>query len=234
MCFYNSMSKKAQQLAARYGRKSDIIEIAKEILEEQYRQSAFTNPDCAVVTTSESLEVRKWGLIPFWCKTQEDADKMRKFTYNARSETVFELPSFRGPILSKRCIVPSTGYFEWRHEADGTKTPYFIFVRDLEIFSLAGVCDSWQNKLTGEVLNTFSILTTQANELTGFIHNNPKTGNRMPVILNVEEEEKWLDPSLKRPDIAAMLRTFDAERMDAYTIKSDFLKKNPKDSSILL
>lgn len=65
------MSKKAQQLAVRYGRKSDIIEIAKEILEDQYRQSAFTNPDCAVVTTSESLEVRKWGLIPFWCKTKE-------------------------------------------------------------------------------------------------------------------------------------------------------------------
>ena len=104
----------------------------------------------------------------------------------------------------------------------------------MEIFSFAGVCDSWQNKLTGEVLNTFSILTTQANELTGFIHNNPKTGNRMPVILHVEEEEKWLDPSLKRPDIAAMLRTFDAERMDAHTVKSDFLKKNPKDSSILL
>jgi Uncharacterized conserved protein len=82
-------------------------------------------------------------LIPFWCKTQEDADKMRKFTYNARSETVFELPSFRGPILSKRCIVPSTGYLN-----GGTKpmdkNTLFIFVRDLEIFSLAGVCDSWQ------------------------------------------------------------------------------------------
>ena len=56
----------------------------------------------------------------------------------------------------------------------------------------------------------------------------------MPVILHVEEEEKWLDPALKRPDIAAMLRSFDAERMDAHTVKSDFLKKNPKDSSILL
>ena len=139
MCFYNSMSKKAQQLAARYGRKSDIIEIAKEILEEQYRQAAFTNPDCAIVTTSEELEVRKWGLIPFWCKTEEDAEKMRKFTYNARSETVFELPSFRGPILSKRCIVPSTGYFEWRHETDGTKSPYFIYVKDLDIISFGGV-----------------------------------------------------------------------------------------------
>ena len=234
MCFYNSMSKKAQQLAARYGRKSDIIEIAKEILEEQYRQAAFTNPDCAIVTTSEELEVRKWGLIPFWCKTEEDAEKMRKFTYNARSETVFELPSFRGPILSKRCIVPSTGYFEWRHETDGTKTPYFIFVKDLEIFSFAGVCDSWHNKQTGKVINTFSILTTQANELTGFIHNNPKTGNRMPVILEPEQEERWLDPALKRPEIASLLRTFDAERMDAHTIKSDFLKRNPKDSSILL
>ena len=109
------MSKRAMALANRYGRKTDILEIVQEILDEQYKITAFTNPDCAIVTPDANIQVAKWGLIPHWVKTEEDALKIRKMTLNAKAETVFNLPSYRVPILNKRCLVPSTGFFEFHH-----------------------------------------------------------------------------------------------------------------------
>ena len=83
-------------------------------------------------------------------------------TLNARADTIFEKPSFREPIMKKRCIVPSTGYFEWRHEG-ANKIPYYIYVKDEPIFSMAGIYDRWLDKDTGEEHKTFSIITTDTN-----------------------------------------------------------------------
>ncbi|MBB4036550.1 putative SOS response-associated peptidase YedK [Dysgonomonas hofstadii] len=221
MCFHNSISAKAQKLAARYGLKIDVVEIYKEIMEE-YHVNVFSNPYYPVITNDPQIQVMKWGLIPFWEKTEADAEQIRKMTYNAKAETVFEKPSFRESVKSHRCIVPSTGYFEWHHNADKTKTPYFIFLKDEEIFSMAVIYDIWQNKETGEVLHTFSIITTEANPLTAQIHNAKK---RMPAILSKEDELKWIDPKLTKEDITDLLKPFDASRMDAYQINNDFIKK---------
>jgi len=117
MCFYTANNKRALALAKRYGRKTDIIEMAKEIIEEQkYRINAFTHPACPIVTESENLEVARWGLIPHWTKTAQDAQKVRKMTLNARAETVFSLPSFRSPILSKRCLIPVKKQKQMKHQ----------------------------------------------------------------------------------------------------------------------
>ena len=91
MCFHNSMSKKAQELAARYGRKSDIVEIYQDILNEQYHVNAFNFPKYPIVTSSEEIQVFNWGLIPAWTKTEKDANDIRKFTLN-------------GPIQSSRSL----------------------------------------------------------------------------------------------------------------------------------
>ena len=107
-------------------------------------------------------------------------------TLNARADTIFEKPSFREPIMKKRCIVPSTGYFEWRHEG-ANKIPYYIYVKDEPIFSMAGIYDRWLDKDTGEEHETFSIITTDTNSLTDYIDN---TKHRMPAILTQEEEEE--------------------------------------------
>lgn len=227
------MSKKAQEVAARYGRKTDIIEIVKEIIEEKYHINAFTNPDCAVITSDEEIQDFKWGLIPFWAQDEEKAKGIRKMTYNARSETIFKLPSFREPILKKRCLIPSTGYFEYHHNEDESTTPYYIYLPDEEIFSMAGIYDVWHDKETGEILQTFSIITTDANKLTGEIHNGGKNARRMPVILSKADEEKWLDPKLAKEQIEALMKPFDTKLMDAYAIQSNFIKKNPKDKTIL-
>lgn len=229
MCFHNSMSAKAKRLAARYGRKSDVIEIVQDIIDEQYHVSAFNFPKYPIITTSDEVQVFDWGLIPFWTKTEKNAAEIRRMTLNARDDTLFEKPSFREPIMKKRCIVPSTGYFEWRHEGN-KKIPFYIYLKDEPIFSMAGIYDRWLNRETGEEHHTFSIITTDTNPLTDYIHN---TKHRMPAILSKEDEEKWLDASLTKTEIMFLLKPFDADQMDAYVIKNDFIRKSPSDPSIL-
>ena len=225
------MSAKATKLAARYGRNLSVVEIAEKILkeQEQYRVNAFNIPDCPIVTAEQELQNFRWGLIPFWVKDEKQADEIKRVTLNARANTIFQKPSFREPIRSKRCLVPSTGYFEWRHEGD-RKIPYYIYLKDESIFSMAGIYDEWLEKKTGEIIKTFSIITTEANPLTDYIHN---TKHRMPAILNQEDEEKWLDPKLEKSDIEQLLLPFPADLMDAYVIDRDFLKKPVDDPTIL-
>lgn len=231
MCFYNSMSAKATKLAARYDRNLSVVEIAEKILkeQEQYRVNAFSFPDCPVITSDPEIQSYRWGLIPFWVKDEKQADEIKRMTLNARADTIFSKPSFREPIMKKRCIVPSTGYFEWRHEGD-KKIPYYIFLKDEEIFSMAGIYDEWLDKTTGEIIKTFSIITTEANPLTAYIHN---TKHRMPAILSQKDEEKWLDPTLEKSDIEQLLLPFSDNRMDTYTINNDFLRKKTDDPTIL-
>lgn len=229
MCFYNSMSAKAIKLAARYGRKSDIIEIVQDIINEQYRVNAFNFPKYPVITSSSEIQVFNWGLMPFWTKDKRNADEIQKMTLNARADTIFEKPSFREPIMKRRCIIPSTGYFEWRHEGKN-KIPYYIYLKNEPIFSMAGVYDTWIDKGTGDVHSTFSIITTDANTLTDYIHN---TKHRMPAILRKEDEEKWLASALSKSEIASFLKPYDAELMDAHVIRNDFIKKVQTDKTIL-
>ena len=178
MCFHNSMSAKAAKLAARYGRKSDVIEIVQDILDEQYHVNAFNYPRYPIITSSDEIQVFNWGLIPRWVKTETDAEDIRKYTLNARADTIFEKPSYRESIRKRRCIVPSTGYFEWRHSGRN-RIPYFIYLKDEPIFSMAGIYDTWLDKETGKEYSTFSLITTDANRLTAYIHNSKR---RMPAI----------------------------------------------------
>lgn len=229
MCFHNSMTKKVKELASRYGRQLSVVEIAEKIIQEQYHVSAFKNPDYAVITAAPEVQVYKWGLIPFWTKSECDAAQIRTKTYNARAESVFQKPSFRTYIRTKRCIIPSTGWFDWRHES-GKKIPYFIYVKDEPIFSMAGIYADWKNPRNGQTIYTFSIITTKANQLMSYIHN---TNFRMPVLLNREDEKKWLFPELKDEEIQDLLHPFDDNLMDAYMINNNFLKKDSHDPSII-
>lgn len=232
MCFYNSYSKRALDLAHRYGRKTDIIEIVQEILDEQYKITAFTHPVCPVISKSPDIQLASWGLIPAWVKNGEDASKIRKMNLNARSETVFNLPSFRVPILRKRCLIPSTGYFEFQH-AGKNVTPHYIYLHDEAIFSLGGIMEIWQNPSTRESVQSFTILTTDANPLCATIHNGGKNPYRMPVIISRDNEARWLEDSLQVAEIKDFLQPYDTHKMSAYPITSDFLKRSPTDSTII-
>jgi len=219
-------------LAKRYSRKTDLIEIVQEILDEQYKITAFMNPECPFITNNQDIQLARWGLVPAWVKSDDEATKFRKMNLNARSETVFDLSSFRVPIFKRRCLIPSTGYFEFQHNGKNV-TPHYIFLRDEPVFSLGGIVELWQNPSTKEMAQTFAVLTTHANSLCAAIHNGGKNPDRMPVIINRDKEDRWLDDSLQPNEIKVFFEPFDANRMNAYPIAGDFIKRNPKDSSII-
>jgi len=233
MCFYTSNSKRAMALTKRYGiKQADFIEIAKEIIEEQYKITAFTHPSCAIITDTNKIETAKWGLIPHQTKSLEEANKIKKMCLNARAETVFDLPSFCVPIMSERCLIPVTGFFEFHHSGKSV-IPYYIFLKEEEIFSLGGLYDCWENPATHEISKTFTVITTPANELCAQIHNGGKNPFRMPLIISRKDEYQWLDKSMKTNDIQQFFKPFDKDKMTAYPVSKDFIKKSPDDPSII-
>lgn len=229
MCSHNSMTKKIEELASRYGRKTDIVDAAREIIESKYDISVFTWPRCPIITNAEEIQLYHWGLIPFWIKSKEEADKIKLRTYNARADSLFEKPSYREPAKARRCLIPSTGFFEWRHE-NGKKIPYFIYLKNEELFSLAGIYDIWRNPETGEDIYTYSMITTQANPMMEYIHNAAK---RMPAILSRADEEKWLDLATSRNELETLLLPYNEKYMEAYPVNNNFIRKSPDDPSIL-
>jgi putative SOS response-associated peptidase YedK len=167
----------------------------------------------ALVITCEvpdELKLFRWGLIPFWAKEKSIGNRM----INAKSETIHEKPSFKNLIKKKRCLVITDGFYEWQAGTGKTKVPYRICVHDCELFAFAGLYDSWADKETGEVLDTFTILTTQANEFVAPVH------DRMPVILQQENERRWLGLSTPMEEINAMLNPFPASEMQMYKVST--------------
>jgi putative SOS response-associated peptidase YedK len=127
-----------------------------------------------------------WGLIPAWAKDEE----IQKYTLNAKIETITEKPSFKNSV-NKRCLVIADGYFEWQwlDPKGKNKQKYEIGLPHHELFAFAGLYSQWKDKTTGEIKNTYTILTTEANPLMAEIHNTKK---RMPIVLKREDESKWL------------------------------------------
>jgi len=212
MCYHNSQKADAKKLAKRYKVKIDKPEKVKPI----FHANAFNFQPWPVITAAQpdTVQFLQWGLIPAWVKNHEDAIKMRNNTLNARIETVFEKPSFKEASQKRHCLVPSTGFFEWQ-TLNGKKYPYFIHLKDEEIFSMAGIWESWVDKQSGEEQQTFSILTTDANPLMAQIHNSKK---RMPVILSKESELEWLHGGFTDKAIEVFAEPFDEKQMVAYTV----------------
>jgi putative SOS response-associated peptidase YedK len=187
MCFFYALSQTAQRLKNRYQLKLEFeFELLPGLNEPKFYVSGFDFPKMPVITNEQPDNIQGfvWGLVPSWVKSQTEAAKIRVRTLNARSDTVFSKPSFRNAIRHKRCIVPADGFYEWR-EFNGKKYPYYIFLKDKDIFSFAGIWEDWTDRSTGAVLKTYSILTTEANPLLEKIHNTQK---RMPVILPRDKE----------------------------------------------
>ena len=187
MCYSNSSTSTTLQLAERYQKLKPVA--APEL--QYYFASGFHFPRWNIITNDATLQQMRWGLLPNWYKGGNWMEFAAK-TLNARIETCAEKASFRHLISSKRCLVPSNGFFEW-HTEGKLKTPYFIHTPNQEIFSIAGLYDSWLDQTTGAFENTFTILTTEANSLMAEIHNAKK---RMPLILQQDEEKAWLDSAL--------------------------------------
>lgn len=128
------------------------------------------------------IDLLRWGLVPFWAKDVKVGYKM----INARAETIAEKPSFKNAFKKRRCIVPLSGFIEWKRDGD-SKRPFAIYLKDHRIMSVAGIWESWRPEDGKKELETFSIITTDSNSFMNKIH------DRMPVILNEADEQEWLD-----------------------------------------
>jgi putative SOS response-associated peptidase YedK len=164
----------------------------------------------------------KWGLIPSWAKDVSMGARL----INARSETVTEKPSFREAFKRRRLIIPADGFYEWQRAGD-RKQPFFFHMRDDSPFGFAGLWDRWKSE-TGEVIESCTILTTEANEVLRPIH------DRMPVILHAEDYQLWLDDDLRKSSLREeLLRPFPASEMEAYPVSPSINSPRNQGASLI-
>lgn len=142
----------------------------------------------------------------------------RNLTVNAPAETIFENPYFRIPIRRRRCLIPVSGFYGWRHERD-RKERYYITVKEQAVFSLAGIFDCWKRLDTDEPVMTYSIVTTEANPMMRYIDN---ANYRMPVILHAGDEERWLDPELTDLEIESLLKPYPNAAMLGEAVRNGY------------
>jgi len=152
--------------------------------------------------------VLRWGLIPSWA----DDVKIGNRLINARLETVAEKPSFREAVKRRRCLILADGFYEWK-TAGHRKLPYYIRRRDRNPFAFAGLWERWQSNT--EMVESCTILTTQANELLQPLH------HRMPVMFEATQFAAWLDPRIKSlKPLESMLGSFSSDEMDTVAVNS--------------
>lgn len=149
----------------------------------------------------------RWGLVPWWAKDAAVGQRM----INARAETLTSKPAFREAFERRRCLILADGFYEWRR-ADGRKVPMRIRLPDGRPFAFAGIWEKWKGE-EGEPLYTCAIVTSAPNRQIAHIH------DRMPVILDAEGREAWLDPAVQAPDLMRLLRPY-AGALDAYEVST--------------
>jgi putative SOS response-associated peptidase YedK len=158
-----------------------------------------------------------WGLIPGWTKDPNNSPK----PINARAETLEEKPTFRTAFRRKRCLVPASGFYEWKAE-EKAKQPFYIHPTEGDLFAFAGLWEDWQGP-HGEVMVSACIITTEPNELMAGIH------NRMPAILHKDSWDLWLDPATQTREVQPLLVPYPAELMSAHPVSSAV--GNPRNDS---
>jgi len=148
-------------------------------------------------TGERAVAFMRWGLVPFWADDPSIASRL----INARSETAATRRAFKTPFERRRCVVPASGFYEWKKLDAGGKQPYYIHRRDGGLMTFAGLWDVWRTRETDERIESCTILTTQPSALVAQLH------DRMPAILDPHDFNTWLDPETTDRDVLrAMLR----------------------------
>jgi len=217
MCGRFTRKENFQQLAAQLGLKVlPPVAPRYNIAPSQPVACVRTNPD---TQHRECLDL-KWGLVPSWAKDPSIGHKM----INARAETVAEKPSFRKAFKRQRCMVLADGFYEWKREGQ-VKQPYYIRFKDQRPFVFAGLWEHWE-KEAAPSLESCTILTTNANAITASIH------DRMPVILQPNDYDLWLDPTIQDPEqLSSALKPYPSDEMETFRISA--LVNNPGNDSPL-
>ena len=228
MCYYNGIRVSKEE----YIRLLHLEKELKEINLQKDLAGGFEYGNWPILKpnadgTDFVLEMAHWELIPYWIKdTNALAESRKKFTtLNATSEKLLESKMFRNSALKHRCLVLSSGFYEWRHfQPSGAKKeiayPYYITIPTRSYFFMAGIYQPWVDKETGETMDTFAIVTTKANSLMEQIHNKKK---RMPTILPDTLAWEWIQDDLPEERISQIAGyQYHSKEMTAQTIQKDF------------
>lgn len=229
MCYDIKTSLESQLRRAEFNSDEQAIRELKEKLKpfvesNLYHASGYAHPRTLIYPDNNPYlpEVSVWGLIPFWVKGNDKKNQLWNSTLNARGETIFDKPSFRDSAKKRRCIIVLDGFYEHHHKG-GKTFPYFIQKKSGEPLTVAGLWSEWLEKETGELVNSFTIVTTKANALLQRIHNNPKLKEaRMPVLLADDDIDTWLKPltnDLDKTAITALIKPWEGEELTAHTVR---------------
>jgi putative SOS response-associated peptidase YedK len=166
----------------------------------------------------------RWGLIPSWAKDASIGNKLS----NARGETVAEKPSFRSAFKQRRCIIPASGFYEWK-SAQGVKQPWYVSLKSGEPMAFAGLWETWHPKdakSEAETITSCCIITTGANALMEPIH------DRMPVILDREQWSTWLSPQVHEADkLLPLIHQHDPDAMQAWPVTREVNRVGLRDDA---
>lgn len=251
MCYINGVRVTLSEYIEYKQQQKELKELQRALLMQPARKG-FDYSDWPVIKPSIDgkdweLVAMEWGFIPSWpqIRNRADVEKFRKgytddkgkfhigyTTLNAVGEELFEKSMYSEAALERRCLILSSGFYEHRHVIElgkkglplktPVKYPYHITIPDLPYFLLAGIYNPWIDQETGESIDTFSIVTTDANELAAQVHNSKL---RMPTILPGPQADAWTDPGLSKNRILELATfKYPAEKMRAYPVAKTFLQ----------
>ncbi|MBD2775122.1 SOS response-associated peptidase [Iningainema tapete] len=214
MCGRYTLTQSPEAIAQAFQVKQHHQDPKYNIAPTQMVEVVLHNP----VRGDREIEQLRWGLIPSWTKDPGIGAKL----INARSETAAQKPAFRSAFKHRRCLVIADGFYEWQLQ-NGKKQPFYFHLLDKKQFAFAGLWEQWESP-QNQKINSCTILTTTANELVQPIH------ERMPVILQEQDYDLWLDQKVFKPeDLQKILKPYVSEAMTAYPVST--LVNNPKHNS---
>ncbi|HVW97516.1 MAG TPA: SOS response-associated peptidase [Mucilaginibacter sp.] len=189
--------------------------------QQLHHANGFANPYLPVITQENpnEIEAAQWALVPHFAFNDADAKKYRLGTLNAKCETIFELKSFKKPVLERRCLVLASGFYESMHVGKEA-FPFYIHRRDNQPFAFAGIYSYWKRD-DKAIERTFSIVTTTPNKLMSKIHNSKL---RMPVILPPDLERRWIRPDLMTDEIRDLMLPLEDGILTAHPVNRDLNK----------
>lgn len=191
-------------MCGRYTLKLPLVDLANQLdvdlpgftFEPRYNIAPTQRLPILTWEDGQVLALHRWGLIPFWAKNPSIGNKM----INARGETIDSKPAFRAAFAKRRCLVPASGFYEWKKSPTG-KIPQHIHNADQSLLTFAGLWESWKDGEDKEI-RSFTIITVTPNTIMAPIH------NRMPAIILPEDRERWLSPDLSSEAALALLRPY--------------------------
>ena len=208
-------------MCGRFGLFTDLAELVELLGFELGMPSDAYTPRWNIAPTAQIFVITeadgerigsmmRWGLIPRWAKPH---NAFKRLMFNARSETIAERRTFRDSFMTRRCLVPANGFFEWRRDGTRNKTPMWVSASETPIITFAGIWSVWRGP--DGLVESCSIITTSSNALMAPIH------NRMPVILDDDWAAIWLDDAADQPVLLEALKPREWETMRAQEAHPD-------------